>query len=59
MKCDFLKELLVQNEMNETCIQPWESAVAFGNAVVNVVNLVKVFAYAVLFFRFYSVADNS
>ena len=33
--------------------QPWELAVAFGNAVA------KVFTYAVFFFRFYSVVDNS
>ena len=33
--------------------QPWESAAAFGHAVV------KVFTYAVFLFRFYSVVDNS
>ena len=50
--------------------QPWESAVAFGNAVVNTILCwfydgkkkknaeVKVFTYAVFLFRFYSVADN-
>ena len=49
--------------------QPWESAVTFGNAVVNAVlcwfynskknAAVKVFTYAVFLFRFYSVVDNS
>ena len=47
----------------------WESAVAFGNAVINAVlcwfyddkknAVVKVFTYAVFLFRFYSVVDNS
>ena len=49
----------------------WESAAAFGNAVVNAVlcwfydgkkkkknAVIKVFTYAVLIFRFYSVVDN-
>ena len=50
-------------------IQPWESAAAFGNAVVNAVlcwfwvgkknAVVKVFTYVVFLFMFYSVADNS
>ena len=50
-------------------IQPWESAAAFGNVVVNVVlcwfydskknAVIKVFTYFVFLFRFYSVADNS
>ena len=49
--------------------QPWESAAAFGNVVVNAVlcwfyngkknAAKKVFTYAVFLFRFYSVADNS
>ena len=49
--------------------QPWESAVTFGNAVVNGVlcwfydgkknAVVKVFTYAVFLFEFYSVVDNS
>ena len=47
----------------------WESAAAFGNAVVNAVlcwfydgkknAFIKVFTYVVFLFRFYSVVDNS
>ena len=51
-------------------VQPWESAAAFGNAIVNAVLcwfndskkknvVVKIFTYAVFLFRFYSVVDNS
>ena len=50
-------------------IQPWELAAAFGNAIVNAVlhwfydgkknAVVKVFTYAVLLFRFYTIVDNS
>ena len=46
-------------------LQPWELAVAFGNAIVNAAlcwfyddkknAAVKVFTYAVFLFRFYSV----
>ena len=50
--------------------QPWESAAAFGSAVVNAVlcwfydgkkknAVVKVLTCAVFLFRFYSVVDNS
>ena len=49
--------------------QPWKSAAAFGNTVVNAVlcwfyddknnAVVKVFTYAVFLSRFYSVVDNS
>ena len=50
-------------------MQPWESAVAFGNADVNAVLFwfydgkkiasIKVFTYALFLFRFYSVGGNS
>ena len=49
--------------------QPWESTVAFGNAVVNAIlcwfydsiffAVVKLLTYAVFLFRLYSVVDNS
>ena len=50
-------------------MQPWESAVTFGNANVNAIlcwfydgkknAIVKVFTYTFFLFRFDSVIDNS